>query len=432
MTVPVGVADSELPGASSGAASQAVAGTASAMPIAASIDVSMPSTGTPDVSLIGVTKRFGAVVAVDRMNLEIPSGSFTSLLGPSGCGKTTTLRMIAGFEQPTEGEILLAGQPIAGVPPYHRNVNTVFQHYALFPHMDVAQNVGYGLRQQKVGKAEETRRVEEALGLVRLAGYGKRRTWELSGGQQQRVALARALVNRPTVLLLDEPLGALDLKLRKEMQLELKALQQEVGITFIYVTHDQEEALTMSDMIVVMRDGLIQQRGRPDVLYERPVNTFVANFIGVSNPLRARIESFDPATGRAHVETEGGLRLSGLVTDPAVRPSVGDPATVAIRPEHLRVEPADPAADGTAASAPAATTDGAAAASPSGWSRIAGRINQGTYLGDQTEYRVQTAQAGELIVRRQNQLGETTTQGLGPGEPVTVRWHEAANLILIG
>jgi spermidine/putrescine transport system ATP-binding protein len=221
---------------------------------------------TPDVQLVGVTKRFGAVVAVDRMYLAIPSGSFTSLLGPSGCGKTTTLRMIAGFEQPTEGEILLAGRPIAGVPPYHRNVNTVFQHYALFPHMDVAQNVGYGLRQRKVGKAEELRRVGEALDLVRLSGYGKRRTWELSGGQQQRVALARALVNRPTVLLLDEPLGALDLKLRKEMQLELKALQQEVGITFVYVTHDQEEALTMSDVIVVMRDGVIQQTGVPDAL----------------------------------------------------------------------------------------------------------------------------------------------------------------------
>ena len=197
------------------------------------------------------------------MNLQIPGGSFTSLLGPSGCGKTTTLRMIAGFEQPTEGEILLAGRPIAGVPPYQRNVNTVFQHYALFPHMDVAQNVGYGLRQKKVGKDEERRRVSEALELVRLGGYGGRRTWELSGGQQQRVALARALVNRPTVLLLDEPLGALDLKLRKEMQLELKALQQEVGITFVYVTHDQEEALTMSDVIVVMNDGRIQQHGRP-------------------------------------------------------------------------------------------------------------------------------------------------------------------------
>src|SRR5215210_574914 len=256
-----------------------------------------------DVSLIDVTKRFGEVIAVDRMNLEIPTGSFTSLLGPSGCGKTTTLRMIAGFEQPTAGEILLAGRPIAGVPPYQRNVNTVFQHYALFPHMNVAQNVGYGLRQQKVAKAEETRRVDEALGLVRLSGYGKRRTWELSGGQQQRVALARALVNRPTVLLLDEPLGALDLKLRKEMQLELKALQQEVGITFIYVTHDQEEALTMSDVIVVMNAGHIHQQGTPTDLYERPVNRFVADFIGVSNPIAGALVEHDPASGRGVVET---------------------------------------------------------------------------------------------------------------------------------
>src|SRR5215213_2014806 len=254
----------------------------------------LPASGLhPDVELIDVTKRFGDVVAVDRMTLRIPRGSFTSLLGPSGCGKTTTLRMIAGFEQPSEGEILLAGRPIAGVPPYHRNVNTVFQHYALFPHMSVAQNVGYGLRQRKVAKPEEERRVAEALGLVRLTGYGGRRTWEMSGGQQQRVALARALVNRPTVLLLDEPLGALDLKLRKEMQLELKALQQEVGITFVYVTHDQEEALTMSDMIVVMRDGLIQQQGQPDDLYERPANAFVANFIGVSNFIPATLAAVD-------------------------------------------------------------------------------------------------------------------------------------------
>ncbi len=371
------------------------------------------------MEIVHVTKRFGNVVAVDRMDLAIPPASFTSLLGPSGCGKTTTLRMIAGFEQPTEGEILLAGHPIAGVPPYQRNVNTVFQHYALFPHMDVAQNVGYGLRQRKVSRDEEKRRVGEALELVRLAGYGGRRTWEMSGGQQQRVALARALVNRPTVLLLDEPLGALDLKLRKEMQLELKALQQEVGITFIYVTHDQEEALTMSDMIVVMRDGLIQQMGRPEVLYERPVNTFVANFIGVSNPLDARVVSFDELARTAAVETDGGLRLRGAVTDPDARPQAGDRVVVAVRPEHLRVEPA-------AAGSPGATTE------PDGWTRIAGRVRQGTYLGEQTEYRIGTDHAGELVVRRQNQLGEQTGQGLGPGQPVTVRWHEAANLVLAG
>jgi spermidine/putrescine transport system ATP-binding protein len=371
----------------------------------------------PDVEMIGVTKRFGDVIAVDRMDLAIPSASFTSLLGPSGCGKTTTLRMIAGFEQPTEGEILLAGRPIAGVPPYQRNVNTVFQHYALFPHMDVAQNVGYGLRQRKVAKADEKRRVAEALDLVRLSGYGGRRIWEMSGGQQQRVALARALVNRPTVLLLDEPLGALDLKLRKEMQHELKALQQEVGITFIYVTHDQEEALTMSDVIVVMRDGLIQQQGDPAELYERPVNTFVANFIGVSNPLPGRIVSFDAASQRARVETDSGLGLTGSVTDPAARPEPGDRVTVAVRPEHLRVE---------------SSGDGRSVDAAAGWTAVPGRVSQGTYLGDQTEFRVHTDQAGELIVRRQNQLGEQTSQGLGPGEPVTVRWHEAANLILAG
>ena len=366
----------------------------------------------PDVEIIGVTKRFGAVTAVDAMDLSIARGTFYSLLGPSGCGKTTTLRMIAGFEQPTEGEILLAGQPIAGVPPYQRNVNTVFQHYALFPHMDVAQNVGYGLRQRKVEKADEERRVTEALALVRLQGYGKRRTWEMSGGQQQRVALARALVNRPTVLLLDEPLGALDLKLRKEMQLELKALQREVGITFVYVTHDQEEALTMSDVIVVMRDGRIQQQGDPTELYERPVNRFVAAFIGTSNFLPGSVQSIDSSTGRAAVRTDLGLDLRGTLTDSAASVRVGDAVTVAIRPERIQV-----------------TADGAAAPDP-GWSAIAGRIHQGTYLGDQTEFRVQTELAGELVVRRQNATGAQASQGLGPGDPVTVQWQEEANLVL--
>ncbi|MDQ2965941.1 MAG: ABC transporter ATP-binding protein [Chloroflexota bacterium] len=368
-----------------------------------------------DVEILGVTKRFGAVTAVDRMTLSIASGAFYSLLGPSGCGKTTTLRMIAGFEQPTEGEILLAGRPVAGVPPYRRNVNTVFQHYALFPHMDVAQNVGYGLRQRKVGREEEKRRVQEVLELVRLAGYGSRRTWELSGGQQQRVALARALVNRPTVLLLDEPLGALDLKLRKEMQLELKALQREVGITFVYVTHDQEEALTMSDVIVVLHEGHIQQQGSPDALYERPVNRFVATFIGESNSIPGRVVGFDAATRRARVESDKGLSLSGAVTDLASSPAAGDRVTIAIRPERLTVESAR---DGTA--------------SEPGWTGVTGRISQGTYLGEQTEYRIDTEQAGELIARRQNTRGTTSGHGLGPGEPVVVRWHEEANLILVG
>jgi spermidine/putrescine transport system ATP-binding protein len=368
----------------------------------------------PDVEILDVTKRFGDVTAVDRMRLRIAHGEFYSILGPSGCGKTTTLRMIAGFEQPTEGEILLAGKPIAGVPPYRRNVNTVFQHYALFPHMDVAQNVGYGLRQRKTSRDEEGRRVGEALALVRLSGYEHRRTWEMSGGQQQRVALARALVNRPTVLLLDEPLGALDLKLRKEMQLELKALQREVGITFVYVTHDQEEALTMSDVIVVMRDGLIQQLGDPAELYERPVNRFVADFIGSSNFMAGTVESTDAATGHVTVRSDRGLALRGWVTDPEARPTVGQPVTVVTRPERLEVLRQDADVTGP------------------GWTSVPGRIHQGTYLGDQTEFRVETEGAGELIVRRQNAMGAGAGQGLGPGDPVTVRWREEANLVLIG
>ncbi|HEY6015001.1 MAG TPA: ABC transporter ATP-binding protein [Candidatus Limnocylindrales bacterium] len=371
---------------------------------------------TPDVEIVDVTKRFGAVTAVDRMRLSISRGEFYSLLGPSGCGKTTTLRMIAGFEQPTEGEIFLDGKPIAGIPPYRRNVNTVFQHYALFPHMDVARNVGYGLRQRKVGKDEEARRVGEALALVRLAGYERRRTWEMSGGQQQRVALARALVNHPTVLLLDEPLGALDLKLRKEMQLELKALQREVGITFVYVTHDQEEALTMSDVIVVMRDGRIQQQGDPTELYERPTNRFVADFLGSSNFIAATVEGVDASSRTATVRSERGLVLRGTVTDPAAAVAAGDPVTVATRPERLEVRP----------------DDGTAPVAAPGWTELAGRIHQGTYLGDHSEYRVVTDQAGELIVRRQNTVGAGSALGGGPGDPVVVRWHETANLILVG
>jgi spermidine/putrescine transport system ATP-binding protein len=322
--------------------------------------------------------------------------------------------MIAGFEQPTEGEIFLAGKPIAGVPPYQRHVNTVFQHYALFPHMDVNQNVGYGLRQRKVDKQEESRRVAEALELVRLTGYGKRRTWEMSGGQQQRVALARALVNRPTVLLLDEPLGALDLKLRKEMQLELKALQREVGITFVYVTHDQEEALTMSDVIVVMRDGVVQQNGNPTELYERPVNRFVADFIGTSNFMDATVVE-GGGDGRVAVRTSRGMTMRGIVTDSAARPAPGDTVVVATRPERLEVIPAD-----------AAETAGP------GMTQVRGRVQQGTYLGDQTEYRVDTEEAGEVIVRHQNAAGAGGAPGVGPGDPVVVRWQEEANLILAG
>ena len=370
----------------------------------------------PDVEIDHVTKRFGPVTAVDDMSLRIERGAFYSLLGPSGCGKTTTLRMIAGFEQPTSGEIYLDGQPVAGVPPYRRNVNTVFQHYALFPHMTVAQNVGYGLRQTGIKRKEEERRVDEALMLVRLFHYGHRRTWELSGGQQQRVALARALINHPTVLLLDEPLGALDRKLRHEMQIELKQLQQQVGITFVYVTHDQEEALTMSDTIVVMRDGRIQQMGPPEHLYQQPVNQFVAGFIGSSNFIPATVADHDAATRQATLETASGLRLRGSVTDPDAHPSAGDTVIIAIRPERLGVGRDEPTAE---------------TAQATGWTRIPGRVTQGTYLGDATEYRVMTDAVGELVIRSQNGTVDAASRTFGPGEAVTVGWRDEANLVLV-
>jgi spermidine/putrescine transport system ATP-binding protein len=243
-----------------------------------------------EVQLVDLVKRFGDVVAVDGVNLRMPSGEFFSLLGPSGCGKTTSLRLIAGFERPSEGQILLDGVDMAQTPPHKRNVNTVFQNYALFPHLSVEENVGFGLRYQSVSKEEAKRRVGEALDLVQLSGFGKRRPTQLSGGQQQRVALARALILNPEVLLLDEPLGALDAKLRKALQIELKALQEEVGITFIYVTHDQEEALTMSDRIAVMSSGRVEQVGPPNEVYEEPATAYVADFLGISNLMSARAE----------------------------------------------------------------------------------------------------------------------------------------------
>ena len=242
-----------------------------------------PDAGAPDISVRGLTKRYGDVVAVDGIDLDIPAGEFFTMLGPSGSGKTTTLRMIAGFEMPDEGSIELAGEDVSRLPPYDRPVNTVFQDYALFPHMTVQANVEYGLMVKKVKKGERRERAAKALEMVRLAGYGDRKPSQLSGGQRQRVALARAIVNRPKVLLLDEPLGALDLKLRQEMQIELKSIQREVGITFVYVTHDQEEALTMSDRLAVFNQGKIEQIGPPAEVYEHPQSEFIAGFVGVSN-----------------------------------------------------------------------------------------------------------------------------------------------------
>jgi spermidine/putrescine transport system ATP-binding protein len=334
------------------------------------------------IELVGVEKEFTAgghdVKAVDRIDLRIAEGEFFSLLGPSGCGKTTTLRMIAGFEEPTSGQILLHGRDVVGVPPFRRDVNMVFQQYALFPHMDVFENVAFGLRRKKVARNEIARRVAEALALVELEGREKRRPRQLSGGQQQRVALARALVNRPRALLLDEPLGALDLKLRQAMQLELKRIQREVGITFVYVTHDQEEALTMSDRLVVMDAGRIEQLGSPRELYEHPATRFVANFIGTSNILTGRLERKGDAWALAGLGPDQRV----LVTD-AGETSQGQEVELAVRPEKmvLRAEHEPPPPDRCA---------------------LRVTVTEVVYLGTWTQYRTVTDAGTAVAVYRQN------------------------------
>ncbi len=287
-----------------------------------------------EVQLVDLVKRFADVTAVAGINLDMPSGEFFSLLGPSGCGKTTTLRLIAGFERPDEGQILLDGVDMVQTPPHKRNVNTVFQNYALFPHLTVAENVGFGLRYKDVSKQDAKRRIGESLELVRLQGLERRRPSQLSGGQQQRVALARALILNPAVLLLDEPLGALDAKLRKALQIELKALQEEIGITFVYVTHDQEEALTMSDRLAVMSNGRVEQIGTPSEVYEEPTTVYVADFLGVSNLMDANASGAD-GDGAAKVRL-GEFDLAAAQGDTDARGEV----KVVIRPERVRLEPA--------------------------------------------------------------------------------------------
>ncbi len=302
--------------------------------VAVTPDVSAagPARGQGAIALVGLCKRYGEPLVVNHVNLEIGAGEFFSLLGPSGCGKTTTLRMIGGFERPTSGRIMLDGRDVADVPPHRRDVHTVFQSYALFPHLSVADNIAFGLRRRRVPKAEVRGRVDEALALVQLDGLGDRRPTQLSGGQQQRVALARALVLRPAVLLLDEPLGALDAKIRKSLQIELKTIQQEVGITFVYVTHDQEEALTMSDRIAVMRDGQVEQVAAPSAVYEDPATTFVAEFLGVSNLMTAVAEG---AMGEGCAVRVGAFTLRADRGDLAAR---GD-CRIVIRPERVVLEP---------------------------------------------------------------------------------------------
>jgi spermidine/putrescine transport system ATP-binding protein len=339
----------------------------------------------PTVSLRGIQKRFGHFIAVDDLNLDVPRGAFFSILGPSGCGKTTTLRMIAGFEQPDQGEILLEGQPVERVPPYRRNVNTVFQSYALFEHLTVADNIAFGLKRKRVAKTEIARRTGEMLELVRLADRAKAKPRQLSGGQRQRVALARALVNLPALLLLDEPLGALDLQLRKQMQIELKQIQREVGITFVYVTHDQEEALTMSDGIAVMNNGVIEQIGSAEDVYERPVNAFVAQFIGISNLV--------PATTEV-----GGVRLVDGQLLPLPVPDGVAPGTavkVSIRPEKLSLVGGD------------------------GRVGIETTVVETIYLGTATNYVLEAPGDVRLIVIAQNTDVATATDRLRVGDRVT-------------
>ena len=350
---------------------------------------------TPSVELRGVTKRFGEFTAVDDLSLTLGSGEFFTLLGPSGCGKTTTLRMIAGFEQPNEGEIRVEGTDVAGLPPYKRPTNTVFQSYALFPHLSVEDNVAFGLKRQKVGKDEIAERVAAELQRVGLAQEARRKPAQLSGGMQQRVALARALVNLPKVLLLDEPLGALDLKLRKGLQVELKRIQREVGITFVYVTHDQEEALTMSDRIAVMNRGKVEQVDNAEEVYERPTTTFVAGFIGVSNLMPGTIS----APGM--VKLDSGPEVAGN-TKP-LRPGQGCAAVV--RPEKLRIELAGDAAPG----------DG----SP----RVEGVVESSIYLGTATQIVVDLGEDVRMTVLVPN-ADEAERQRLpGGGARVVLSWE---------
>ncbi len=382
--------------------------------LAALPEAPAPAAGAPAVRLRDLVKEFGErrvdqrVRAVDGVSLDVAEGEFFALLGPSGCGKTTTLRMIAGFEQPDAGEVLLRGRSMRGVPAFHRPVNTVFQDFALFPHMTVLQNVMFGLRMRKVPAREARAQAIEALELVRLPHVAERKPHALSGGQRQRVAVARALVNRPAVLLLDEPLGALDLKLRKAMQFELKTLQQQVGITFVYVTHDQEEALTMADRIAVMNEGKVLQVGPPDDIYERPTSRFVADFIGETNFLGGRLAEVD---GRfAAVATDGGAVLWGELRDDDLAP--GSPAALALRPEKLSVEP-DPGLE--AADPPAAGLDPHE-------TRLRGVIRAAHYLGTDSRYEVEAEGGLALVARVQNQH-----HGYGGmlkvGTPVTLTWR---------
>ncbi len=363
-------------------------------------DTSDPSIGPPIAELRGATKVFGATVALRDVSLQIRRGEFLSFLGPSGCGKTTALRMLAGFETPTAGDVFLDGRRVNDAAPHRRPVNMVFQHYALFPHLTVADNIAYGLRQRRprVAQADIARAVARALETVRLPGFGPRRIWEMSGGQQQRVALARAIVNEPRLLLLDEPMAALDRKLRHDMQIELQSLQRQLGITFVLVTHDQEEALSMSDRICVMRDGRIVQTGTPQELYDRPDGRYVADFVGKSNFFPGRVEAL--TAGTARLAGPGSAVFAGPA-GPGVAP--GQAAIASLRPEQIALTRGG---DGVPVT-------------------VVARI----FLGEQTEYLVRHPALGDFLIlsARQSEAAHGT---FAPGDSATARWTDGAALIL--
>ncbi len=363
-----------------------------------------------DIEFRDVTKRFEDVVAVDSMSLTVERGAFFSFLGPSGCGKTTSLRLIAGFDQPTQGDIFIGGNSVVGIPSHKRPVNMVFQQYALFPHMDVSENIGYGLRQRnpQPPRQEIIRRVDETLEMVRLSGYGKRRVWELSGGQQQRVALARALINHPTCLLLDEPLAALDRKLRREMQIELQTLQREVGITFILVTHDQEEALSMSDRICIMREGQIVQSGSPRQLYDEPVNRYVADFVGKTNFFNGDV--VDASDKSIAVKSESGQVFVGLQSKAAPGLVNGNKACVAVRPEMIAISATDEANNSNNIT-------------------INGQVMNRIFLGEHTEYLVSTEGCGDVMVLSPKSV-ESMSRSFEPGDKVHISWGSNAALVI--
>ncbi len=365
----------------------------------------MPQQGFVGIS--GVSKLFGKVAAVDDVSLDVGRGEFFALLGPSGCGKTTLLRMLGGFEIPTLGEISIDGEPMAAVPPYRRPVNMVFQSYAIFPHLNVFQNIAFGLRKDGLSRAQLSQRVGEALALIRLEGYGERAAHELSGGQRQRVALARALVKKPKVLLLDEPLGALDKKLREHMQIELRDLQKALGITFLFVTHDQEEALTMSDRIAVMSAGKVVEVGPPQQLYAAPRTRFVAEFIGTMNFFEGRMLGWEQ--GLPMIETE---RLGAIAaTTAAAELSPGETVTVALRPESIHVEARNP---------------GPATAG------LAGTVSKLAYLGDRTHAYVKVEGSDKLVLAALPSTRALAAIAGGQQAPVTLSWSPASVIVLKG